>query len=90
MQSKKVNHLIALATDKFVGSNPFFFEKIPSYRNLRKDKTVPPFSEFTTRKQKEKAAIAAWQSRFDSGYSIIWYNFNYRVIFALSLAEHKI
>jgi hypothetical protein len=60
MQSKKVNHLIALATDKFVGSNPFFFEKIPSYRSLGKSKTVPLFSEFTARKQKEKAAITAW------------------------------
>ena len=70
MQSKKVNHLIALATDKFVGSNPFFFKKIPSYRNLGKGKTAPPFSEFTARKQKEKAAIAAWSSRFDSGVQI--------------------
>ena len=67
MQSKKVNHLIALATDKFVGSNPFFFEKIPSYRSLGKGKTAPPFSKNTARKQKEKAAIAACKSRFDSG-----------------------
>ena len=60
-------YLIALAKGKFVGSNPFFFKKIPSYRNLGKGKTVPPFSEFTARKPKVKAAIAACQSRFDSG-----------------------
>ena len=39
-----------------------------SYRSLEKGKNVPLFSEFTARKQKEKAAIAAWLSRFDSGY----------------------
>ena len=54
--------------DKFVGSNPFFFEKISSYRSLGKDKTVTSFSKFTAREQKEKAAIAACQSRFDSGF----------------------
>ena len=58
-------YLISLAVGKFVGS----FQKYPSYRSLGKGKTVPPFSEFTARKQKEKAAIAAWQSRFDSGFS---------------------
>ena len=60
-------YLIALATDKFVGSYPIFFEEIPSYSSLGKGKTAPPFSKFTARKQKEKAAIAAWQSRFDNG-----------------------
>ena len=64
-------YLIALATDKFVGSNPFFFKKIPSYRSLGKSKTAPPFSKFTARKQKEKAAIAACQSHVDSGFLII-------------------
>ena len=68
--SKTFLYLIALVTDKFVGSNPIFFEKIPSYRSLGKGKTVPLFSEFTARKQKEKAAIAAWSSRFDSGVQI--------------------
>ena len=76
MQSKKVNHLIALATDKFVGSNPFFFEKIPSYRSLGKSKTAPPFSKFTAREQKEKAAIAACQSRFDSGFYVEYKELN--------------
>ena len=42
------------------------FSKMPSYRSLGKSKTVPLFSEFTARKQ--KAAIAAWLSRFDSGF----------------------
>ena len=64
-------YLISLAVGKFVGSNPFFFEKIPSYRSLGKGKTVPPFSRITVRKQKEKAAIAAWQSRFDSGFQLL-------------------
>ena len=45
-----------------------FFKKYPSYRSLVNGKTVPPFSNFTARKQKEKAAIAACNSRFDSGF----------------------
>ena len=47
------------------------FSKMPSYRSLGKGKTAPLFSEFTARKQKEKAAIAARQSRFDNGFRII-------------------
>ena len=43
------------------------FSKMPSFRSLGKNKTAPPFSKFTARKQKEKAAIAAYHSRFDSG-----------------------
>ena len=44
------------------------FSKMPSYRSLGKGKTVPSFSKITVREQKEKAAIAACQSRFDGGY----------------------
>ena len=47
------------------------FSKMPSYRSLGKSKTVPLFSEFTARKQKEKAAIAACKSRFDSGFQLL-------------------
>ena len=77
MPSKKVLYLIALAASKFVGA----FQKILSYRSLEKGKTVPPFSKFTAHKQKKKAAIAACQSRFDSGYKpycnyIVSYNEN--------------
>ena len=54
--SENILYLIALAKGKFVGA----FQKNPSYRSLGKGKTVPPFSGFTARKQKEKAAIAAW------------------------------
>ena len=59
MQSKKVLYLIALATSKFVGSAASFLEKSPHKEALGKVK-APPFSNFTARKQKEKAAIAAW------------------------------
>ena len=59
------------------------FSKMPSYRSLEKSKTVPLFSEFTARKQKEKAAIAARLSRFDSGSIIYFQNltgtFDFRI-----------
>ena len=67
MQSKKVLYLIALATSKFVGAAASFLEKSPHKEALEKAKPHPPFSKITARKQKEKAAIAACQSRFDSG-----------------------
>ena len=46
----------------------FFSKNIPHIEALEKAKPHPPFSKFTARKQKEKAAIAACNSRFDSGY----------------------
>ena len=55
--SENILYLIALAAGEFVGLTAFSLT--PSYRNLRKDKTVPPFSEFTARKKKEKATIVA-------------------------------
>ena len=57
MQSKIILYLTALATDKFVGA---FQKNIPHIEAFGKGKTAPPFSNFTAREQKEKAAIAAW------------------------------
>ena len=74
MQSKIVIYLIALATDKFVGSTPISFENSPHIEALEKAKPHPLFSNFTARKQ--KAAIAACQSRFDSGYMLVSYEQN--------------
>ena len=70
--SENILYLIALAASKFVGA----FQKILSYKSLGKGKTAPPFSNFTARKQKEKAAIAAWQSRFDSGFYVEYKELN--------------
>ena len=61
----------------------FFSKNIPHIEALTKNKTAPPFSKFTARKQKEKAAIAAWSSRFDSGSIIYFQNltgtFDFRI-----------
>ncbi|MBQ4120252.1 MAG: hypothetical protein IJD45_07690 [Clostridia bacterium] len=54
MQSKKVNHLIALATDKFVGSNPFFFKKSPHIEALEKAKPHPHFQNLPPASKKKK------------------------------------
>ena len=56
-KSKKVLYLIALRMGKFVGA---FQKNIPHIEAFGKGKTAPPFSNFTAREQKEKAAIAAW------------------------------
>ena len=46
------------------------FSKMPSYRSLGKIKTAPHFQMLPPANKKEKAAIAACQSRFDSGVQI--------------------
>ena len=53
--SENILYLIAFAKGKFVGA----FQKCPHLKALEKQNRAL-FSEFTARKQKEKAAIAAW------------------------------